>query len=60
MRRSALRFLAQHVADDPWVGGFRSPEALRGLIRDSLGANSCPPDRLALGLLLALSASENG
>ncbi|MEY2714580.1 MAG: hypothetical protein RIT24_923 [Planctomycetota bacterium] len=60
MRRPALRFLAQHVADDPWVGGFRSPEALRGLIRDSLGANSCPPDRLALGLLFALSASENG
>jgi len=60
MRRPALRFLAQHVADDPWVGGFRSPEALRGLVRDCLGGNSCPPDRLALGLLFALSASENG
>ncbi len=60
MQRPALRFLAQHVADDPWVGGFRSPDALRGLVRDSLGGNSCPPDRLALGLLFALSASENG
>ncbi|MEY5061280.1 MAG: hypothetical protein RIS45_1201, partial [Planctomycetota bacterium] len=60
MRRSALRFLAQHVADDPWVGGFRSPDALRGLVRDSLGSNACPPDHLAIGLLFALSASENG
>ena len=60
MQRGALRFLAQHVADDPWVGGFRSPDALRGLVRDSLAGNNCPPDRLALGLLLALAASENG
>ena len=60
MQRGALRFLAQHVADDPWVGGFRSPDALRGLVRDSLSGNNCPPDRLALGLLLALAASENG
>lgn len=60
MQRGALRFLSQHVAGDPWVGGFRSPDALRGLVRESLGGSECPPERLVMGLLLALAAAENG
>jgi hypothetical protein len=39
-RRSAstrsVRFLTQHVADDPWLGGIRNPNAVRGLVRASL------------------------
>jgi len=53
------RFLAQHVADDPWVGGFRNPGALRGLVRGDLSSDDCPPGPTAAGLLLALAVSEN-
>lgn len=52
------RFLAQHVAADPWIGGFRSKNALRGLVRGSLAANDCPPGPLSAGLILAVSADD--
>jgi hypothetical protein len=58
--RAFVRFLAQHVADDPWVGGFRNPGALRGLVRGDLSSDDCPPGPTAAGLLLALAVSENG
>lgn len=58
LTRRSVRFLTQLVADDPWVGGFRSPGDLRGLVRGSLGGCSCPPDALVFGVLLALSAAE--
>jgi hypothetical protein len=57
--RAFTRFLIQHVADDPWIGGFRNPGALRGLVRTSLAGDDCPPGQTAAGLLLALSVSEN-
>ena len=57
--RAFVRFLAQHVADDPWVGGFRNPSALRGLVRGDLSSDDCPPGPTAAGLLLALAVSEN-
>lgn len=57
--RLFARFLAQHVADDPWVGGFRNPTALRGLVRGDLSSDDCPPGPTAAGLLLALAVSEN-
>ncbi|MEY3143107.1 MAG: hypothetical protein RLY21_1600 [Planctomycetota bacterium] len=57
--RLFARFLAQHVADDPWVGGFRNPSALRGLVRGDLSSDDCPPGPTAAGLLLALAVSEN-
>ena len=60
MQPMGVRFLSQHVADEPWIGGFRSPELLKGRVRDSLGGNECSSDRLALALLFALAASENG
>ena len=56
--RRSLRFLAQHTADDPWVGGFRHPEALRGLVRASLATDDCPPEPTIYGLLLAIAALE--
>lgn len=58
MTRRFVRFLAQLTADDPWLGGVRRPEAIRGLVRDSLASDDCPPDALVFGLLLALSAAE--
>jgi len=57
--RLFARFLAQHVADDPWIGGFRNPRALRGLVRGDLSSDDCPPGPTAAGLLLALAVSEN-
>ena len=60
MERRAVRFLAQHTADDPWAGAFRNPERLRGLVRASLAGDDCPPDPLVFGVLLAVSAAENG
>jgi len=61
-RRSAstrsVRFLTQHVADDPWLGGIRNPNAVRGLVRASLVGDDCPPGAGSAGLLLALAAAE--
>jgi len=54
LQKGTMRFLAQHIADDPWVGGFRRPENLRGLVRRSLAGDDCPPASTTLGLLLAL------
>lgn len=58
MTRRFVRFLAQLTADDPWVGGVRRPEAVRGLVRSSLASDDCPPEALVFGLLLALAAAE--
>jgi hypothetical protein len=58
MRRRFVRFLAQHVAADPWVDGFRSPDALRGLVRGSLASDDCPPAATAAGLLLVAGMGE--
>ena len=61
-RRSAgtrsVRFLAQHVADDPWLGGIRNPNAVRGLVRGSLVGDDCPPGAASAGLMLAVAAAE--
>lgn len=57
-QRNLLRFLAQHVAQDPWVGGFRSPDAVRGLVRDSLDRDDCPPAATAAGAMLAAEAAS--
>ena len=54
LQLNTIRFLAQHTANDPWVGGFRRPESLRGLVRRSLAGDDCPPGVTALGLLVAL------
>jgi len=54
LHMGTIRFLAQHTADDPWVGGFRRPESLRGLVRRSMARDDCPPGATALGLLVAL------
>jgi hypothetical protein len=54
--RASVRFLAQHVADEPWTDGFRRPEALRGLVRSSLASDDCPPAATAAGLILAVEA----
>jgi hypothetical protein len=54
----AVRFLAQHVADDPWLGGIRNPNAVRGLVRASLVSDDCPPGAGSAGLMLALAAAE--
>lgn len=54
-----LRFLLQHVADDPWVGGFRDESALRGLVRASLAGDDCPPAATAVGLLLAAASARH-
>lgn len=54
--RHFMRFLAQHIADDPWVGGLRDPASIRGLVRGSLATDDCPPSALIAGLLLALEA----
>jgi len=56
--RHLVRFLAQHVAQDPWVGGFRNPDALRGLVRDSLDRDDCPPLATAAGALFAVGAAS--
>ena len=58
MRRRFVRFLAQHVAADPWVDGFRSPDALRGLVRGSLASDDGPPAATAAGLLLVAGMGE--
>lgn len=52
------RFLAQHVANEPWTDGFRQPDALRGLVRASLATDDCPPAATAAGIFLALAAEE--
>ncbi|MCE2885506.1 MAG: hypothetical protein LW806_11490 [Planctomycetaceae bacterium] len=52
--RASVRFLAQHVADEPWTDGFRRPDALRGLVRASLASDDCPPAATAAGLILAV------
>lgn len=57
--RWLLRFLVQHVADDPWVGGFRDQAALRGLVRGSLAGDDCPPAASAVGLLFATACVRN-
>ncbi|MFM7260204.1 MAG: hypothetical protein ACKO3W_06330 [bacterium] len=54
--KASVRFLAQHVADEPWTDGFRRPEALRGMVRASLASDDCPPAATAAGLLLAIAA----
>ncbi len=54
--RFSVRFLAQHVADEPWTDGFRRPQALRGLVRSSLASDDCPPAATAAGLILAVQA----
>jgi hypothetical protein len=51
-----VRFLAQHVATDPWVGGLRNPNAARGLVRASLVGDDCPIGATSAGLLLAEAA----
>jgi len=62
--RSALlpyaRFVAQHIAGDPWVGGFRNPRTLRGLVRGSLVRDDCPPGAASAALLYLLSTLESG
>lgn len=62
--RSALlpyaRFVAQHIASDPWVGGFRNPRTLRGLVRGSLVRDDCPPGATSAALLYLLSTLESG
>ena len=57
MTRRFVRFLAQHVADEPWVDGFRDPKALRGLVRWSLAGDDCPPTATSAGLLLSTAAA---
>jgi hypothetical protein len=54
------RFVAQHIATDPWVGGFRNPRTLRGLVRGSLLRDDCPPGATSAALLFLLSAAESG
>ena len=52
-----MRFLAQHVADDPWTNGYRSADSFRGLVRATLASSECPPAATAAGLLFATSAA---
>lgn len=52
------RFLAQHVANEPWTDGFRQPDTLRGLVRASLATDDCPPAATAAGIFLALAAEK--
>ncbi|MBI1302247.1 MAG: hypothetical protein GC172_00385 [Phycisphaera sp.] len=54
------RFVVQHIATDPWVGGFRNPRTLRGLVRGSLLRDDCPPGATSAALLFLLSAAESG
>lgn len=56
--RGLLRFLAQHVADSPWVDTFRSPSAARGLVRASLWTDDLPPAATTAGLLLAMEGAS--
>lgn len=58
--RGAVRFVAQHTADEPWVDAFRRPEVLRGLVRRSLIGDDCPPSATALGLVVALGGLPSG
>ena len=58
MVRRFVRFLAQHTAADPWVGGFRRPDAIRGLVRGSLATDDCPPEATAFGVLLSAAAAD--
>ncbi|MEY2794376.1 MAG: hypothetical protein RIR10_92, partial [Planctomycetota bacterium] len=53
-----VRFLAQHVANEPWTDGFRQPDAIRGLVRASLATDDCPPAATAAGLFLSIAAAE--
>jgi hypothetical protein len=54
-----VRFLAQHVANEPWTDGFRQPDAVRGLVRASLATDDCPPAATAAGLFLSIAAAES-
>lgn len=54
-----VRFLAQHVANEPWTDGFRQPNAVRGLVRASLATDDCPPAATAAGLFLSIAAAES-
>ncbi len=54
------RFVVQHIATDPWVGGFRNPRTLRGLVRGSLLRDDCPPGATSAALLFLLPAAESG
>ncbi len=54
-----MRFLAQHVAADPWVDGYRSASALRGLVRASLATAECPAAATAVGVLFAATAADD-
>ncbi len=58
--RPYARFVIQHIATDPWVGGFRNPRALRGLVRGSLVRDDCPPGATSASLLYLLSTAESG
>jgi hypothetical protein len=58
MVRRFVRFLAQHTAADPWVGGFRRPDAIRGLVRGSHATDDCPPEATAFGVLLSAAAAD--
>lgn len=57
--RRFVRALMQFTAEEPWIDGFRNPEALRGLVRTSLQADDAEPGLLAHGLLLALAALDS-
>jgi hypothetical protein len=54
-----VRFLAQHMANEPWTDGFRQPDAVRGLVRASLATDDCPPAATAAGLFLSIAAAES-
>lgn len=54
--RRSMRYLAQHMAQDPWVGGFQRPETVRGLVRAALSGDDCPPEPTIVGLLLSTAA----
>ncbi|MFM7134958.1 MAG: hypothetical protein ACKO0W_11635, partial [Planctomycetota bacterium] len=52
-----MRFLAQHVADSPWVDTLRNPGRTRGMVRNSLWTDDLPPGALATGLRLATESA---
>ncbi len=54
-----VRFLAQHMANEPWTDGFRQPDAVRGLVRASLATDDCPPAATAAGLFLSIAAAKS-
>lgn len=53
-----VRFLAQHVADSPWVDTLRNPARTRGMVRNSLWTDDLPPGASAAGLRLAVEAID--